>query len=132
MALRIKVNPNALDKEPFRSSGRQLVDDAVKDSLRAILDGIKHLFPLGYVHNRISPNAIMFDEDSIPKIIGFRGICKTGEPLLGAGLFVGWHVQGVELTLEKNYLDAFKELKIWLVGSVDDPFLFEAEDTVST
>jgi hypothetical protein len=31
----------------------------------------------------------------------------------------------------KNDLDAFEDLKTWLAGSVDDAFLFEAEDTLS-
>lgn len=75
----------------------------------------------------------MFDEDGVPVIIGFRGIHKTGGSLLrcGAGRIVGWFDRGFEVALERNDLDAFEELKTWLVGSVDDAFLFEAEDTLS-
>lgn len=122
-----KVNPGHLNKRMFRASGRELVNDSVKASLEGILEGIRHIHSLGLVHNDINPANIMFDQDGTPVIIDFDSCRRVGESLLGtgAGATHEWHDPDVELSLVKNDLDAFEEMKTWLVGCSDDGFLFE-------
>jgi hypothetical protein len=36
-----------------------------------------------------------------------------------------WHDPAVEISIQKNDLDAFKDLQIWLTGSSDEDFNFE-------
>ena len=125
-----KVNPEWLNKNMFRASAHEHVDDSLKENFHGILEGIKHLHSLGLVHNDINPSNIMLDEHGIPVIIDFGSCRKTGESLenSGVGQTDVWHDPANDLVLEKNDLDAFEELKTWLFGSVDDAYLFHEED----
>jgi serine/threonine protein kinase len=124
-----RVNPDYLNKDDFRSSARLQVNDAVRNGLVGILDAIKHLHSLGLVHNDLNPSNIMFDELDVPVIIDFGSCRRIGESLVttGAGQTDAWHDPTNDVVLEKNDLDAFEELKSWLVGSVDDAWLFPEE-----
>lgn len=116
-----------MDKEEFRASGKQLVDNSIIASLDGILTGIRHLHSLGLVHNDINPANIMFDERGVPVVIDFDSCRRIGEPLRDtrAKRTIGWHDPEVDVALEKNDLDAFEELKTWLIGSEEDEFLFD-------
>jgi serine/threonine protein kinase len=118
-----------LNKDDFRSSARLQVDDAVRIGLVGILDAIRHLHSLGLVHNDLNPSNIMFDELDEPVIIDFGSCRRIGESLdtTGAGQTDAWHDPANDVVLEKNDSDAFEELKSWLVGSVDDAWLFPEE-----
>ena len=122
-----KVNPGYLNKFAFLSSGRPLVDDTVKASLDGILRGIRHLHSLGIVHNDITPANIMFAEDDSPVLIDFDSCREVGESLRDTGTkrTHEWHNPDDKTALKENDLDAFTELKTWLVGSVTDEFLFK-------
>lgn len=122
-----KVNPGHLNKRMFRSSARELVEDSTRATLDGILEGIRHLHSLGLVHNDINPANIMFDGDGTLVLNDFDSCRRIGESLLGtgAGRTHEWHDEDVEVALVKNDLDAFQELKTWLVGSLDDEFLFD-------
>ncbi|KAJ5833424.1 kinase-like protein [Penicillium riverlandense] len=125
--LQEKVNPGHLNKSMFRSSERQLVDSSVKASLNGILAGIQHIHSLGLVHNDISPANIMFDENCTAVIIDFGSCRPIGKslPETGAGRTYEWFNPSVDTSLEKNDLDAFEELRTWLIGSSSDGFLFD-------
>lgn len=121
------VNPRRLSKSAFVLSGRDTVKDNMKSSLKGILAAIRHLHWLGLVHNDINPANIMIDEYDTFVLIDFDSCRYIGESLrdTGAKRTHYWHDPTIDLSLEKNDLDAFKEVQIWLTGSVDDEFLFE-------
>ncbi|KAL4970675.1 kinase-like protein [Aspergillus stella-maris] len=123
--LHLRVNPGHLNKNMFRER-RDLVDDTVKASLKGILASIEHLHSLGLVHNDINPSNIMFDEHDNPVLIDFGSCRRIGENLYetGSGRTPYWYDPQVEMAETKNDLDAFEELKIWLVGGLEEKFLF--------
>lgn len=122
-----RVNPGHLNKRMFRSSEREHVDDSIKASLNGILAGIQHLHSLGLVHNDINPANIMFDENCTAVIIDFGSCRHIGKslPETETGRTHEWFNPSVDTALEKNDLDAFEELRTWLIGSSSDKFLFE-------
>ena len=69
----------------------------------------------------------MLDEDSTLILIDFDSCQSIGESLrfTGTKRTHYWHDPAVEISLEKNDLDAFKDLQIWLTGSPDETFNFE-------
>ncbi|KGO42782.1 hypothetical protein PEX1_084530 [Penicillium expansum] len=117
-----KVNREYLNKNKFRASGLEHVDDSLKENLRGVLAGINHLHSLGLVNNDINPSNIMLDEDGVPVIVDFGSCRKTRVSLENSAVRQtnGWYDPENRLFLEKNDLDAFEELKTWLFGSVDD------------
>ncbi|KAL2820613.1 kinase-like domain-containing protein [Aspergillus granulosus] len=117
------VNPGYWNKVAFRASARELVTEAMKRNLQGILAAIKHLHSLGLVHNDINPANVMIDKDGTFILIDFGSCRSIGEPLGTAGRTHHWYDDSVEVSLEKNDLDAFKELQTWLTGSVDEDFL---------
>ncbi|KAF9893932.1 hypothetical protein FE257_008903 [Aspergillus nanangensis] len=123
------VNPQRCGKAAFLSSPRDRVTYNMRSSLEeGILAAIKHLHSLGLVHNDINPANIMLDADGSTLIlIDFDSCRYIGEPLRSTDTkrTHHWHDLAVEISLEKNDLDAFKELRIWLSGSTDEDFLFE-------
>lgn len=121
------VNPRGLGKEGFLASGRELVTDELRKSLDGVMAGMKHLHSLGIVHNDINPANIMLDAGGTLVLIDFGSSRHIGESLGGTGAkrTYHWHDPGVEVALEKNDLDAFRELQVWLTGEVGDGFLFE-------
>jgi serine/threonine protein kinase len=120
------VNPRRLGKAAFLSSGRELVRENMKTSLDGVLAAIKHLHSLGIVHNDINPANVMFDEDSTFILIDFDSCRYIGEDLrtTRAKRTHHWHDPAVVTSLEKNDLDAFRELQIWLTGSEKEEFNF--------
>jgi serine/threonine protein kinase len=122
-----RVNPDYLNKDDFRSSARLQVNDAVRNGLAGLLDAIKHLHLLGLVHNDLNPSNIMFDELDVPVIIDFGRRIGESLDITGAGQTDAWHDPANDVVSEKNDLDAFEELKSWLVGSADDAWLFPEE-----
>ena len=124
-----RVDPGHLKKNAFRKSGRELVDEEIKASLDGILAGIKHLHSLGLVHNDITPSNIMYDEDGAVVLVDFDSCRRIGEDLreTNAGRTFEWHDESVETSLVENDLDAFAEIKTWLVGSSDDEFVFKRQ-----
>jgi serine/threonine protein kinase len=121
------VNPQHLGKVAFRSSARELVKEDMKSSLEGLLAAIKHLRLLGRIHNDINPANIMLDEDGTLILIDFESCRYIGESLRNTETkrTYQWHDPFVDISLEKNDLDAFNDLQVWLAGSVDDDFLFE-------
>lgn len=122
-----RVNPRGLSKKAFLSSGRELVNDKIKASLGGVMTGIKHLHSIGLVHNDLNPANIMFDQDDMLVLIDFDSCRYIGEPLRSTGTkrTHHWHDPSVDSSMEKNDLDAFKDLQTWLTGSVDEVFIFE-------
>ncbi|EHA28287.1 hypothetical protein ASPNIDRAFT_43403 [Aspergillus niger ATCC 1015] len=120
------VNPQRLNKVAFLSSARELVKENMKRGLEGILSAIKHLHSFGLVHNDINPANIMLDEDGRLVLIDFDSCRFIGESLrhTEAKRTHQWHDPSVDISVEKNDLDAFRDLKIWLAGSVDEVFLF--------
>lgn len=121
------VNPRRLGKVAFLSSARELVPENIETRLEGILAAIKHLHSLKIVHNDINPANVMLDEDGTLILIDFDSCRFIGESLriTGTKRTHHWHNSAVEISLEKNDLDAFKDLQIWLTGSSDEDFNFE-------
>lgn len=123
-----KVNPRDFSKSGFRASERKRVDeDAIRESLEGIFESIEHLHSLVFLHNDINPANIAFDEDDTPVLIDFGSRRRIGESLCGTNTKKThqWHGPNVDTVMEENNLDAFEELRTWLVGAVDDEFLFK-------
>ncbi|KAL4935318.1 hypothetical protein BDV06DRAFT_234434 [Aspergillus oleicola] len=121
------VNPQCLGKVAFRSSARELVREDIISGLEGISAAIKHLHSLGLVHNDINPANIMIDGDGTLILIDFDSCRYIGESLRNTDTkrTHHWHDPSVDLSLEKNDLDAFQDLQIWLAGSADEDFLFD-------
>ncbi|KAB8218923.1 kinase-like protein [Aspergillus novoparasiticus] len=121
------ANLQRIGKVTFLSSARERVKENMKSRLEGILAAIKHLHSLGLVHNDINPANIMLDEDGTLILIDFDSCRYIGESLSSTETkrTRHWHDLSVDISLEKNDLDAFKDLQIWLTGSVDENFLFE-------
>lgn len=92
---------------------------------KEILAAIKHLHSLGMVHNDINPANIMLDEDGTLILIDFDSCRYIGESLGNTGTKRTRHDPTVDISLEKNDLDAFEDLQVWLCGSVDEEFIFK-------
>ncbi|KAJ5919966.1 hypothetical protein N7454_009801 [Penicillium verhagenii] len=121
------VNPRRLSKSAFLSSARELVKKDMKDGLDGILAAIKHLHSLGLVHNDINPSNVILDDDGALILIDFDSCRHMGESLRQSETkrTVYWHDASIETSLEKNDLDAFKDLQIWLCGPADEEFVFK-------
>ncbi|KAJ5159282.1 uncharacterized protein N7500_008933 [Penicillium coprophilum] len=121
------VNPQRLGKVAFLSSTRELVTAKMKSGLDGILAAIKHLHSFGLVHNDINPANIMLDDDGTFILIDFDSCRYIGESLRNTETkrTHHWHDPAVEISVEKNDLDAFRDLQIWLTGSADENFVFE-------
>ncbi|KAJ5550361.1 hypothetical protein N7535_001702 [Penicillium sp. DV-2018c] len=121
------VNPQRLGKVAFLSSARELVKANMKSGLEGILAAIKHLHSFGLVHNDINPANIMLDDDGTFILIDFDSCRSIGESLRDTETkrTRHWHNPAVDISLEKNDLDAFRDLQIWLTGSADEKFVFE-------
>ncbi|CAG8147937.1 unnamed protein product [Penicillium nalgiovense] len=121
------VNPQRLGKVAFLSSARELVKANMKSGLEGILAAIKHLHSFGLVHNDINPANIMLDDDGTFILIDFDSCRSIGESLRDTETkrTRHWHNPAVDISLEKNDLDAFRDLQIWLTGSADEKFGFE-------
>lgn len=119
------VNPRRLNKVPSLESGRELVKENMK--LDGILVGIKHLHSHGLVHNDLNPANIMLDEDHELVLIDLESCRRSGELLQATETkrTHHWHDNSVDTSLEKNDLDAFKDLQIWLHGSTNEEFVFD-------
>ncbi|GKZ35724.1 hypothetical protein AbraIFM66950_006476 [Aspergillus brasiliensis] len=120
------VNPQRLNKVAFLSSGRARVEGYMKSGLNGLLSAIRHLHSLGLVHNDINPANVMIDEEGKLILIDFDSCRYIGESLklTEAKRTHQWHDPSVDVALEKNDLDAFRDLQLWLAGSVDQEFLF--------
>ncbi|KAE8336552.1 hypothetical protein BDV24DRAFT_155058 [Aspergillus arachidicola] len=121
------VNPQRLGKVAFLSSARERVKENMKSRLEGILAAIKHLHSLGLVHNDINFANIMLDEDGTLILMDFDSCRHIGESLSSTETkrTRHWHDPSVDFSQEKNDLDAFKDLQIWLTRSVDEDFLSE-------
>ncbi|KAH8422458.1 uncharacterized protein LDX57_000213 [Aspergillus melleus] len=121
------VYPERIGKAAFLSSPRELMKDNMKDRLEGILSAIKHLHSLGLVHNDINPANIMLDEDGTFILIDFDSCRYIGESLSSTATkrTHHWHDPVVDISLETNDLDAFRDVQVWLVGSADEAFLFQ-------
>lgn len=99
----------------------------MKSALEGILAAIKHLHSLGLVHNDINPANIMLDDDGTFILIDFDSCRAVGESFRAhkTKRTVYWHDASIDTSLEKNDLDAFKDLQIWLTGSADEEFVFK-------
>lgn len=119
------VNLRRLNKVAFLESGRELVKENMK--LDGILAGIKHLHSHGLVHNDLNPANIMLDEDHELVLIDLESCRRSGELLQATETkrTHHWHDNSVDTSLEKNDLDAFKDLQIWLHGSTNEEFVFD-------
>lgn len=120
------VNPRCLNKAAFLSSGRALVTESISSGLPGLLAAIKHLHSLGLVHNDINPANIMLDEEGKLILIDFDSCRYLGESLRSTGTKTTpfWHNPSVDISTEKNDLDAFGDLQTWLTGSRIEDFNF--------
>ncbi|KAJ5364404.1 uncharacterized protein N7496_010117 [Penicillium cataractarum] len=120
------VNPQHLNKAAFLSSGRELVTESIKSGLQELLAAIKHLHSLGFVHNDINPANFMLDEEGMLILIDFDSCRNFGESLRSTETkrTHHWHDPAVETSIEKNDIDAFKDLQTWLTGSAIEDFIF--------
>ncbi|KAE8318275.1 kinase-like protein [Aspergillus transmontanensis] len=111
----------------FKRYAATLLEANMKSRLEGILAAIKHFHSLGLVHNDINSANIMLDEDGTLILIDFDSCRYIRESLSSTETkrTRHWHDPSVDISLEKNDLDALKDLQIWLTGSVDDDFLFE-------
>ncbi|RAK97090.1 uncharacterized protein BO80DRAFT_458387 [Aspergillus ibericus CBS 121593] len=125
MTFALRVNPRSLSKEDFRASEREKVDEIMTNGLSGVLAGIRHLHENGLAHNNINPRAIMLAGDSSLVIVDFRCSGRLGEPLPNCERAPHWHDPKVEVSRKENDLDAYEELRTWLVGSAEDQFRFE-------
>ncbi|KAL4878886.1 kinase-like domain-containing protein [Aspergillus karnatakaensis] len=118
------VNPQRLNKGAFRSSVRELVTEGILHGLAGILSAIKHFHSLGLVHNDINPANIMLDQDGTLILIDFDSCRYIGESLRSTETkrTHQWHDASVDISMEKNDLDAFEDLQEWLVGSGNERF----------
>ncbi|KAL3457569.1 kinase-like protein [Aspergillus heterothallicus] len=121
------VNPQHLGKVAFLSSPREPVRENLISGLKGILAAIKHLHSLGLVHNDINPANIMIDENGTLILIDFDSCRYIGESLRNTETkrTHHWHNPSVDISLEKNDFDAFRDLQIWLAGLEDEDFLFD-------
>lgn len=121
------VNPQRLGKVAFLASARELVKASMKSGLEGVLAAIRHYHSLGLVHNDINPANIMLGDDGTFVLIDFDSCRSIGESLRDTETkrTRHWHDPAVDVSLENNDLDAFKDLRIWLTGSADEKFGFE-------
>lgn len=121
-----KVNPRALNKSEFVSSGRSLVDDTLR--VEGIESAVAHLHSLGLVHNDINPSNIFITRDGRLALGDFDSCRRAGESLTngseGTKRTYGWHDPSVTVALRRNDLDAIEELRTWMFGSSADEFIF--------
>jgi serine/threonine protein kinase len=120
------VNPQHLDKAAFLSSRRELVTESITTGLQGLLDAIKHLHSLRLIHNDINPANVMLDEEGTLILIDFDSCRYIGESLRSTETkrTPYWHDPTVEISTEKNDIDAFNDLQTWLTGSTSEDFLF--------
>lgn len=120
------VNPQHLNKAAFLSSGRELVTQSMKSGLQGLFSAIKHLHSLGIVHNDINPANIMLDKDGTLILIDFDSCRYIGESLRSTETKRTWHWHDptVDISSEKNDLDAFQDLQTWLTGLTTEEFNF--------
>lgn len=123
------VNPRFLNKKAFLESGREHVDGHIKEAMKGLLSGIRHLHSLGIVHNDISPTNVVIDEDGSLVLIDFDSWRRRGEALtidgIGTKRTYGWYNPEVTEASEQNDLDAYHELETWLFGDSSDEYLFK-------
>lgn len=124
--LDLTFNPRHWNKQMFRERRPELVQGEVKDRLDGLRAGILHLHSLGLFHNDINPGNVMLDEDGNFILIDFDSCRHIGEDLKVSktGRTYGWHDPDVKNALPKNDLDAFEELRIWMIGSSDERYIF--------
>jgi serine/threonine protein kinase len=108
------VNPQRLGKVAFLSRARELVRANMKSGIEGILAAIKHLHSSGLVHNDINPANIMLDNDGTFVLIDFDSCRCIRESLRNTETKRNrhWHDPAVDISLEKNDLEAFRDLKI--------------------
>ncbi|KAE8146927.1 kinase-like protein [Aspergillus avenaceus] len=109
------VNPRRLGKAAFRSSRRRSVTEDMRSGLDGVLAAIKHLHSLGLVHNDVNPANIILDEDGTLVLIDFESCRYVGELLRNTETkrTHHWHDPSIDISLERNDLDAFKILLMW-------------------
>ncbi|KAJ6780551.1 hypothetical protein PWT90_06639 [Aphanocladium album] len=115
-----RVNPQRLSKRDFIASGRPLVKNYMRDWFKSLRKALDHLHLQCLVHNDITPANIMLDENDVPVIIDFGGLCRVGDPLKHTKRTMGWHDEAVTSAMQSNDTDALTELENWLFGSVED------------
>ncbi|PYI00259.1 hypothetical protein BO78DRAFT_424672 [Aspergillus sclerotiicarbonarius CBS 121057] len=125
LTLAQRVNPKNLSKEEFRASDRKYVDDLMKDGLKGVLAGIRHLHRNGMMHNNINPSTIQLTWHETPVIVGFGCTRSVGASLRNFKRAPHWHDPKVQVSMQDNDLEAYEELKTWMIGSVEDRFRFE-------
>ncbi|KAL6228605.1 hypothetical protein BDW75DRAFT_246562 [Aspergillus navahoensis] len=120
------VNPRHLNKAAFLLSGRELVIESMKTGLQELLAAIKHLHSLGLVHNDINPANIMLSEEGTLILIDFDSSRNIGESLRSTETkrTRHWHDPAVDISIEKNDIDALKDLETWLTGLTIEDFIF--------
>lgn len=123
------VNPGHLNKAEFLRSGRQFVNDDMRQKFEGLKAAVDYLHSLDLVHNDITPANVMFNEDGEMLLIDFDSCRWLGEDLrseAGAGTkrTHAWHDPEVTVSSKKNDIDAIAELGTWLFGVSAEDFLF--------
>ncbi|KAJ2984034.1 hypothetical protein NQ176_g260 [Zarea fungicola] len=115
-----QVNPQRLSKKDFIARGRPLVRQDMKAWFPMLRAAVQHLHSLGLVHNDITPANIMLDENDIPIIIDFGGLCRLGDSLRNTKRTMGWHDEAVTHATASSDTFALTEIEAWLFGSLQD------------
>ncbi|CAI7569389.1 unnamed protein product [Penicillium bialowiezense] len=118
-----RVNPHKHGKRAFVAHRERSPPSEVSSWLEGIEAGIRHLHPLGIIHNDINPSNIMFAGD-VPVIIDFDSAAGEGGGMIMNGGTYEWHDQTRQIARPNNDLDALRELDTWLRGSVDN-FIYD-------
>ncbi|KAH8655655.1 kinase-like domain-containing protein [Xylariales sp. PMI_506] len=116
------VNPQGLNKHTFMSSGRPLVGDDIINGLDQILDALQYMHSLKLVHNDVNPSNILYDKSGMLALSDFDSTRHEGESLRETATkrTHEWHTVDNDVSAVENDLQAFEELKTWLLGSVDE------------
>lgn len=87
------------------------VDSCLADIRSAVL----HLHSLGFAHNDINPENIMFDSEDVTVLIDFDASMPLGQNLLKAGTY-GWNDNHSEVSDQANDFYALEQLEFYLLN----------------
>lgn len=85
----------------------------IESCISCIRSAILHLHSLGYAHNDVNPENIMFDRDDVPVLLDFDASKPFGENLLKPGTY-GWNDNHKKVSDEHNDLKALEQILIYL------------------
>ncbi|PXF39769.1 Serine/threonine-protein kinase shk2 [Gracilariopsis chorda] len=88
--------------------------------IQSVKKGIQHLHALGFCHNDISPDNVMFDGCNTPVLIDFDSCRREGEPLGSKTGTLGFSRTGIVTSEVENDIFALQKLEEYL-NVINDP-----------